>query len=87
MTPLARIERLVRSPSLPPLAAALSAEAHPLASLPFDTRPPDMLGVARVMKLMTPGGRRMTSHREPTGTIKRRSTPRPGSALAGGNEP
>jgi hypothetical protein len=37
---------------LPPLAAALSAEGHLLATLPSDARPPDMLGMARVMKLM-----------------------------------
>jgi hypothetical protein len=39
-------------PPLPPLAAALSAETHLLASLPSDARPPDMLGMAGVMKLM-----------------------------------
>ena len=39
-------------PRLPPLAAALSAEGHLLATLPSDARPPDMLGMARVMKLM-----------------------------------
>jgi len=39
-------------PTLPPLAAALSAEGHLLASLPPDGRPPDMLGMARVIKLM-----------------------------------
>ena len=39
-------------PPLPPLAAALSAEGHLLATLPSDARPPDMLGMARVMKLM-----------------------------------
>jgi hypothetical protein len=38
---------------LPPLAAALSAEGLLLASLPTDARPPDMLGMARVIKLMT----------------------------------
>jgi hypothetical protein len=37
---------------LPPLAAALAAEGHLLATLPPDGRPPDMLGMARVMKLM-----------------------------------
>ena len=37
---------------LSPLPAALSAEAHLLATLPPDGRPPDMLGMARVMKLM-----------------------------------
>jgi hypothetical protein len=37
---------------LPPVAAALSAEGHLLASLPSDARPPDMLGMTRVMKLM-----------------------------------
>jgi hypothetical protein len=36
---------------LPSLAAALSAEAHLLATLPPDERPPDLLGMARVMKL------------------------------------
>jgi hypothetical protein len=36
---------------LPPLAAALAAEGHLLATLPPDGRPPDMLGMARVMKL------------------------------------
>jgi hypothetical protein len=41
---------------LPPLAAALSAEAHLLATLPPDERPPDMLGMARVIKLMTLAG-------------------------------
>jgi hypothetical protein len=40
-------------PTLPPLAAALSAEGHLLATLPPDGRAPDMLGMARVMKLMT----------------------------------
>jgi hypothetical protein len=39
-------------PTLPPLAAALAAEGHLLATLPPDGRPPDMLGMARVMKLM-----------------------------------
>ena len=38
--------------ALPPLAAALSAEGHLLASLPPDGRAPDMLGMARVIKLM-----------------------------------
>jgi hypothetical protein len=38
---------------LPSLAAAMSAEAHLLASLPPDQRPPDILGMARVMKLVT----------------------------------
>jgi hypothetical protein len=40
---------------LPPLAGALSAEAHLLASLPSDARPPDMLGMAGVIKLMALG--------------------------------
>jgi hypothetical protein len=43
------------APSLPPLprlAAALSAEGHLLATLSPDERPPDVLGMARVMKLM-----------------------------------
>jgi hypothetical protein len=44
-------ERPAQAP-LPPLAAALSAEGHLLASLSCDARPPDMLGMARVMKLM-----------------------------------
>jgi hypothetical protein len=48
--------RLERSPppadALPPLAAALSAEAHLLATCPPDGRPPDRLGFAGVMKLM-----------------------------------
>jgi hypothetical protein len=43
-------------PPLPPLGAALSAEGHLLASLPPDERPPDMLGMARVMKLVTMAG-------------------------------
>jgi hypothetical protein len=37
---------------LPPLAAAMSAEAQLLATLPPDERPPDVLGMARVMKLV-----------------------------------
>jgi hypothetical protein len=41
---------------LPPLAAALSAEGHLLSSLPSDARPPDMHGMARVLKLMTMAG-------------------------------
>jgi hypothetical protein len=40
-------------PTLPPLATALSAEGRLLALLPSDARPPDMLGMDRVMKLMT----------------------------------
>jgi hypothetical protein len=39
-------------PPLPPLAAALSAEAHLLASLPPDERPPDMLGMAGAFRLI-----------------------------------
>ena len=39
-------------PRLPPLAAALSAEGHLLATLSPDERPPDMLGMGRVIKLM-----------------------------------
>jgi hypothetical protein len=40
-------------PTLPPLAAVMSAEGHLLATLPTNApRPPDMLGMARVMKLM-----------------------------------
>jgi hypothetical protein len=39
-------------PTLPPLAAALSAESHLLASLPSDARPPDTLGMVSVMRLM-----------------------------------
>jgi hypothetical protein len=34
------------------MAATLAAEAHLLATLPPNGRPPDMLGMARVMKLM-----------------------------------
>jgi hypothetical protein len=41
---------------LPPLAAALSAEGQLRASLPPAERPPDMLGMARVMKLVTMAG-------------------------------
>jgi hypothetical protein len=41
-----------RLPPLPPLAAAMSAEGQLLATLPPDARPPDMLGMAHVMKLM-----------------------------------
>jgi hypothetical protein len=43
-------------PPRPPLAAALSAEGQLLASLPPAERPPDMLGMARVMKLVTMAG-------------------------------
>ena len=39
-------------PPLPRLAAALSAEGQMLASLPPHERPPDMLGMGRVIKLM-----------------------------------
>jgi hypothetical protein len=42
-------------PTLPPLAAVMSAEAHLLATLPADARLPDMLGMAGVMKLMALG--------------------------------
>jgi hypothetical protein len=42
-----------RLPSLPRFAAALSAEGHLLATLSPDERPPDVLGMARVIKLMT----------------------------------
>ena len=41
-----------RLPPLPRLAAALSAEGHLLATLSPDERPPDVLGMARVVKLM-----------------------------------
>jgi hypothetical protein len=41
-----------RLPPLPRLAAALSAEGHLLATLSPDERPPDVLGMARVIKLM-----------------------------------
>ena len=41
-----------RLPPLPRLAAALSAEGHLLAALSPDERPPDVLGMARVVKLM-----------------------------------
>jgi hypothetical protein len=40
---------------LPPLAAAISVEGHLLATLPADARPPDMLGMAGVMKLIALG--------------------------------
>jgi hypothetical protein len=43
-----------RLPSLPRLAAALSAEARLLATRPADARPPDTLGMARVIRLMAP---------------------------------
>jgi hypothetical protein len=65
------VDRVVRSPAesgaperersmrpLPPLAAALSAEAHLLATLSPDARPPDVLGMARVMKLSTQAAKR-----------------------------
>ena len=39
-------------PELPPLAATMSAEAHLLATLQPDARPPDMLGMSRAMLLM-----------------------------------
>ena len=42
--------------SLPPLAAVLSAQAHLLASLPPDVCPPDMLGMAVVIKLAALAG-------------------------------
>jgi hypothetical protein len=48
---------------LPPLAAALSAEGRLLASLPSDARAPDMLGMTRVMKLMTLAGERCGAER------------------------
>ena len=38
---------------MPAHAAAMSAEAHLLATLPPGERPPDVLGMARVIKLMT----------------------------------
>jgi hypothetical protein len=41
-----------RLPPLPRLAAALSAEGHLLATLSPDERPPDVLGMARVIKLV-----------------------------------
>jgi hypothetical protein len=41
-----------RLPPLPPLAAALSAEGYLLATLSPDERPPDVLGMTRVIKLM-----------------------------------
>ncbi len=49
--PAARPRKPVTLPSLPPLAAALSAEAHLLASIPPDVRPPDILGMGGVMIL------------------------------------
>jgi hypothetical protein len=39
-------------PPLPPLAAAMSAEGHLLATLSPDERPPDVLGMARIIQLM-----------------------------------
>jgi hypothetical protein len=49
----ARAHEPARSAQRPlPLVAALAAEGHLLATLPPDGRPPDMLGMARVMKLM-----------------------------------
>jgi hypothetical protein len=39
-------------PVLPPLAAALSAEAHLLGTMPPDMCPPEMLGMAGIMRLM-----------------------------------
>jgi hypothetical protein len=39
-------------PPLPRLAAALSTEGHMLASLLPHERPPDMLGMGRVIKVM-----------------------------------
>jgi hypothetical protein len=48
---------------LPPLAAALSAEGHLLASLPPYGRPPDMLGMAYAMKLMALAGERCGAER------------------------
>ena len=51
--PAPSCERPIRPPRpLKPLASALSAEAHLLASLPPHARPPDMLGMAGVLKLM-----------------------------------
>jgi hypothetical protein len=52
-----------RLPPLPPLAAALSAEGRLLASLPSDARAPDMLGMTRVIKLMTLAGERCGAER------------------------
>jgi len=40
-------------PHLPPLAAALSVEGHLLSTLPVDARPPDMLGMASIVRLMS----------------------------------
>ena len=53
--PLRPAHRRLSAPPLPPLprlAAALSAEGQMLASLPPHERPPDMLGMGRVIKLM-----------------------------------
>jgi hypothetical protein len=41
-----------RLSSLPPLTAAMSAAARLLATLPAEERPPAVLGMARVIKLM-----------------------------------
>ena len=54
--PAARPHKPTAMPSLPPLAAALSAEAHLLASVPPDVRPPDMLGMDGVMRLAALAG-------------------------------
>jgi hypothetical protein len=50
--PAARPHKPTTLPTLPPLAAALSAEAHLLATLPPAVRPPDMLGMGGVLRLM-----------------------------------
>jgi hypothetical protein len=50
--PRAQAVRPKPLPELPLLAAAMSAEAHLLATMQPDARPPDMLGMARVMQLM-----------------------------------
>jgi hypothetical protein len=53
--PPADVRRPEPAQALPPLrslAAALSAEAHLLASLPPDERPPDMLGMAGALRLI-----------------------------------
>ena len=51
-------------PQLPRLATALSAEAHLLATLASDARPPDTLGMARVIKLMAVANDRAGTKRE-----------------------
>jgi hypothetical protein len=53
-------------PPLRPLAAAISAESHLLATMAPDERPPDMLGMARVMKLVA-----LTAEHDATRRLRR----------------